>query len=252
VTRYDAIGRSYSRTRRPDPRIEARIWAALGRARSVVNIGAGAGSYEPRDRYVVAVEPSATMVGQRAPDAAPAVRGVAEHLPFPDGAFDAALAVLTVHHWTDRDAGLREMRRVSRRQVVFFFEPAFGPEYWLIRDYLPHLYQLVDSERRAPDSADFAAVFDVRSVEPVPVPADCVDGFGACFWNRPEAYLDPDVQAGMSSFAQLDDETRSRVSAALRADLESGEWDARHGHLRALSEYDAGYRILTGGDDLDG
>jgi len=252
MTRYDAIGRSYSRTRRPDPRLAARVHVALGDARTVVNVGAGTGSYEPSDRAVVAVDPSATMPAQRAPGAAPCVLGVAEHLPFPDSVFDAALAVLTVHHWSDREAGLHEMRRVAHRQVVFFFEPSFGPEFWLVSDYLPDLYDRLATERDAPAGADIARVLDVQSVAPVPVPADCVDGFGACYWNRPEAYLDPDVQAGMSSFAQLDADTRNRVTEQLRADLDSGAWDARHGHLRSLSEFDAGYRILVGGTETDG
>ena len=247
MTRYETIGRTYTRTRRTDPRIAARIHAALGPARTVVNVGAGIGSYEPADRIVVAVDPSPTMLSQRAAAAAPAVRAVAERLPFRDSAFDVALAVLTAHHWDDLAAGLSEMRRVAPRQVVYFFEPSFAPDFWLVRDYLPNVVDLVATERNAPSSRDFERHLDVRTVEPVPVPADCVDGFGACYWNRPEAYLDANVQAGMSTFAQLDPATRADVTERLHADLESGAWDARHGHLRARSEYDAGYRVITAG-----
>ena len=244
--RYDTIGRTYATTRRTDPRIAARIHAALGDARRILNIGAGTGSYEPEDREVVAIDPSITMLGQRAPGAAPAVRAVAEALPFGDRRFDAAMTTLTVHHWNDVERGLREMRRVAARQVIFFFDRATTIDLWLVAEYFPEVLEL-PTERAAPDPAALARVLDVNSIEPVPVPADCVDGFGGCYWNRPEAYLDPQVQDGMSSFAQLDPETRGRGTERLRRDLESGAWDARHGELRALSEIDLGYRLLVAG-----
>jgi SAM-dependent methyltransferase len=242
---YDAIGKTYTRTRRPDPRIAARIAAALGDARSVVNVGAGAGSYEPTGSFVVAVDPSPTMLAQRAGDAGPAVVAVGEHLPFPDATFEAAMATLTLHHWPDVKRGLAEMRRVARRQVVFFFEPANSMAYWL-GDYCPEVLQL-PSERNAPGTDDIAAVLDVRSVEAVPVPADCTDGFGGAYWNRPERYLEPDVQAGISSFAQLDPAARDDFTRRLRDDLESGAWDAKYGHLREQAECDLGYLLLTAG-----
>jgi SAM-dependent methyltransferase len=243
MSTYDAIGRTYTRTRKPDPRIAAQINGALGDAGAVVNIGAGAGSYEPADRFVVAVEPSPTMLAQRTAASAAAVRAVAEALPFPDGVFDAAMATLTLHHWSDLERGLAEMRRVARRQVVMFFEPEKSDEYWLC-EYFDDFSSL-QSEQRAPGEAQLRARLDVIACDVVPVPADCVDGFGAAFWNRPERYLDPDVQAGMSCMAQLEpDVLRDRI-AALRADLDSGAWDARHGHLRGLDEYDAGYRLLV-------
>jgi SAM-dependent methyltransferase len=246
VATYDTIGRTYTRTRRGDPRIAAIIAGALGDARTVVNVGAGAGSYEPSDRVVVAVEPSATMLAQRAPDAGPSVRAVAERLPFADAIFDAAMATLTVHHWTDAAAGLSEMRRVAHRQVVFCFEPEWGRDYWLVADYYEQ-YLGLTLEDNAPGSEMIATVLDVRTVEPLLVPADCVDGFGGAFWNRPERYLDADVQAGISSFAKVPPAKRRAFDDALRRDLDSGAWDAKHGHLRNLGAIDLGYRLLVAG-----
>lgn len=246
TVRYDRIGRTYSSTRVADPRIEAQIHAALAPAERVVNVGAGTGNYEPDDRFVAAVEPSRTMLAQRAAGSAPATQAAAEALPFRDGAFDAALAVLTAHHWTDLRAGLREMQRVAPRQVVFYFEPDWSNQLWLVCEYFPEVRAL-ESERRAPDGPALAAVLDVERIEPILVPADCRDGFGGSFWNRPEAYLEPVVQEGMSFFAQLDPESRRRGTEQLRADLASGAWDERHGHLRALDEIDIGYRLLVAG-----
>jgi len=244
--RYDTIGRTYSSTRVADPRVEAQIHAALAPAERVVNVGAGTGNYEPDNGFVVAVEPSRTMLAQRPQGSAPAAQGAAEALPFGDGAFDAALAILTVHHWADIDAGLREMQRVAPRQVVFYFEPDWSNLLWLVCEYFPEVRTL-DSERRAPGGAELAAVLEVDRIEPILVPADCRDGFGGCFWNRPEAYLDPVVQEGMSFFAQLDPESRRRGTERLRRDLASGAWDAQHGHLRTLDRIDIGYRLLVAG-----
>jgi SAM-dependent methyltransferase len=242
--RYDTIGRSYTSTRQPDPRIARQITAALGDARRIVNVGAGTGSYEPNDRFVVAVDPSLTMLQLRAPNAAPALLGGAEVLPFADDAFDVALASLTVHHWTDRDRGLREMRRVAPRQVIFFFEPSYASALWVVTEYFPEILDL-GSERAAPGLEQLAASLDVERVEVVAVPADCQDGFGGCYWNRPEAYLDPVVQAGMSSFAQLDPDIVRRGMQRLQRDLDRGAWDERHGALRDLEEIDLGYRLLV-------
>jgi SAM-dependent methyltransferase len=246
VTRYDTIGRTYTSTRRPDPRIAAQITAALGDATRVMNVGAGTGSYEPDDKFVVAAELSLTMLRQRSERAAPAVQSRAEALPFPDGAFDAALATLTLHHWENLERGLSEMQRVARRQVIFFFEPTLARDFWLFAEYFPEIAAL-ESERVAPGLDRLAATLAVHHVEPVPVPADCRDGFAACYWNRPEAYLDPVVQAGISSFAQLEPEVRRAGTERLGRDLASGAWDERHGELRDLTEIDICYRLLVAG-----
>ncbi|MGZ6898417.1 MAG: class I SAM-dependent methyltransferase [Acidimicrobiia bacterium] len=239
---YDDIGDEYASTRRPDPHIAARILAALGDARRVLNVGAGAGSYEPTDRAVVAVEPSPVMIGQRPPDAAPVVQGVAEALPFPDRRFDAAMAVLTLHHWTDQRAGIAEVLRVAPRLVVLTFDTGTLP--WLATDYLPEM--IGQDSFVFPPIADVAAWFDA-DIEAVPVPHDCTDGFVGAYWARPELYLDPRRLAGMSAVRKLDPAVVAVGIARLRADLESGAWDAKWGHLRELSELDLGYRLLVGG-----
>jgi SAM-dependent methyltransferase len=244
---YDRIGIGYQQARRPDPRIASAIAAAIGDAARVVNVGAGTGNYEPPGRdLLVAVEPARAMLEQRARDAAPAVQAVAESLPFPDATFDVALAVLTVHHWRDLAMGLAEMRRVADRQVLYVFDTAMTDAFWLVTDYFPEILELY-SERAAPSIAQLAEHLDVRRVESVPVPADCTDGFGGCYWNRPEAYLDPAVRAGMSSFAQLDHDVEARGLERLRHALESGAWDARYGDLRTRPEHDLGYRIVIAG-----
>ncbi len=240
---YDTIGRTYARGRRPDPRIAARLTAALGDAQSVVNVGAGAGSYEPTDRRVVAVEPSRVMLAQRPPGAASAVRARAEALPFPDRSFDAAMAVLTVHHWTDRPRGLAECARVARRRVVLLtWDPAAEP-FWLLRDYFP---QFVEVDRAVfPALAEYAEAFGPGArveVAPVPVPRDCADGFLGAYWARPAAYLDPEVRAGISSFARPGAEAGL---ARLRADLAAGAWHSRNGHLLAADALDLGYRLVV-------
>ena len=245
-TRYDKIGTSYTRTRRTEPRVAAQIHAALGDARRVVNIGAGTGSYEPTDREVVAVEPSPTMIAQRPAGSAPVVRAFAESLPFRDAAFDAALAIFTVHHWRDTRRGLVELARVARRQVILSYDAIVEQGFWLVDDYFPEIAAL-DDGNRAHTSQEIARVLDVQRVEAVLVPTDCVDGFAACYWSRPEAYVDPDVQAGISGLARLDPEVRARGTERLRSDLASGAWDARCGHLRTLEELDVGYRLLVAG-----
>lgn len=239
--RYDAIGQTYARTRREDPYVASQILAAVGDGRRVVNVGAGSGNYEPRDRSVVAVEPSAQMIDQRADRSAPVVQGVAEALPFPDDSFDVAMAVLTVHHWTDPAAGLRELARVARRQVVFYFEPMVTHGFWAL-DYFPAALDL-PTEQNPPGERMLSEHLDVREIRPALVPRDCLDGFGVSYWARPEAYLDPEVQAGMSWLALLPADERARGSDRLRSDLESGEWDRRHGHLRTEDLFDGGYRI---------
>ena len=242
---YESIGAGYAAARRPDPRIQRLIFAALGDARSVVNVGAGAGNYEPKDRRVVAVDPSLTMIAQRRTGAGPAVRAVAEALPFDDQTFDAALATFTLHHWTDLKDGLTELRRVARRQVILLFEPSYSEQFWLV-EYFPECLSL-PSEIGAPGVDDVRAHLDVHTVIPVPVPADCTDGFAGAYWRRPEVYLDPSVRAGISSLALLSPAAAEQGVQHLREDLKSGAWDARYGHLRDLPEIDLGYRLLTAG-----
>jgi len=243
---YDEIGEGYPRTRRADPGIAALIDDALGDALTVINVGAGTGSYEPSSRDVIAVEPSAAMIAQRPPGAAPAVQGSAEALPFGDGAFAAALAAMTLHHWDDIPRGLAELRRVATdRIVIFTWDPATADTQWLTVEYLPELREL--DVFRFPSPAEIAATLAGAEVLPVPVPRDCEDGFIEAFWARPEAYLDPEVLAGMSGMRMLDPVVRERGLARLRADLESGEWERRHGHLRQLDELDLGYRLVVAG-----
>jgi SAM-dependent methyltransferase len=238
---YDAIGRTYSSTRGEDPRLRARIHAALGDARTVLNVGAGTGSYEPRDREVVAVEPSAVMRAQRPPGAAPAVAASAEALPFADASFDATMAVLTDHHWPERAAGLRELGRVARRRAVLFtFDPSFIDAFWLTRDYLPGFRSLPGMT-----IAEIASHFGATAIEPVPIAHDWRDGFMCAFWRRPEAYLDPVVRANISVFARLDPDEVAACVARLRADLESGAWAARNRDLLELDELDGGYRLMV-------
>lgn len=245
-TRYDRIGRSYAQTRRTDPRVKAQVDAALGDAVTIVNVGAGTGSYEPDDRTVVAVEPSPTMIRQRPPGRAPVVRAYAEALPFRDATFDGALAIFTVHHWRDKLRGLLELARVAKRQVILSYDHIVEQGFWLVDDYFPEIVGLDDANREYTTQA-IARVLDVQRIEPVLVPTDCVDGFMACYWSRPEAYTDPVVQAGISGIARLVPEVRERGTERLRADLASGAWDERYGHLRALTEFDAGYRLIVAG-----
>jgi SAM-dependent methyltransferase len=236
---YDRIGRSYSATRGEDPRIAAAIHAALGDARMVLNVGAGAGAYEPRDRDVTAVEPSAVMRAQRPPGAAPCIDARAEVLPFADGAFDATMAVLSDHHWSDRLAGLRELRRVGRRAVVFQWDPAFVDAFWLTREYLPSFARGLHGGFEGARAA-----LGATREEVVPIPHDCRDGFLMAYWRRPEAYLDATVRANISVFSLLPADEVDAMVGALRADLESGAWELRHGDLLARDELDLGYRLL--------
>jgi len=239
---YDTIGTGYSRVRSEDPRIAAAIWAALGDARTVVNVGAGTGSYEPRDREVTAVEPSEMMIAQRPPGAAPVVRATAEALPFEDDSFDAAMAVLSDHHWPDRAAGLRELRRVaSRRAVVFTFDIALNEVGWLTRDYLTTF------RPQGMRIEELASHLGAQRIEPVPVPRDCRDGFLHAYWRRPDAYLDARVRDGISVFRLLPAAEVEAAMAALRADLASGEWERRNADILELDELDLGYRLLVAG-----
>jgi SAM-dependent methyltransferase len=238
---YDAIGASYAVTRRTEPRIAAQVWAALGDARTVLNVGAGSGSYEPCDREVTAVEPSAVMRAQRPAGAARCLAAAAESLPFEDQSFDAAMAFATVHHWQDPIAGLREMRRVARRVVVFTCDTTdrgWRRRFWLTRDYLPEV-----AASRVGLATELARAIGAR-LEPVLVPWDCADGFFEAYWRRPEAYLDENVRRGISVWASVGPDAEQRAVRSLRADLASGRWAERNRDLLDLEAAELGLRLL--------
>jgi SAM-dependent methyltransferase len=239
---YERHGRTYASHRRPDPRIAARIHEALGDARTVLNVGAGAGSYEPEDRWVLAVEPSATMRAQRPAGAAPAIAARAEALPLDDGAVDAAMACVTIHHWEPPEAGLAELRRVARGPVVIFTFDL---------DYLPAWQHEFLREAVAQELPRFPAIDDVAAalggstrVERIPTPGDCTDGFFEAFWRRPEALLDPAVRSAQSVWALLEPGVEQRIVQRLADALDSGAWDAEYGHLREQEEIQGALRLV--------
>jgi SAM-dependent methyltransferase len=235
---YDTIALNYAELRKPEPRIAATIEQALGEAQTVLNVGAGTGSYEPVERQVTAVEPSTEMMRRRSPSTAREIRASAEKLPFVNDAFDASMAVLTVHHWADKQAGLQEMRRVTRGPVVLLtFDPSHRP--WLT-DYIPELASL--DEAQMPAMPDYERWLGPVDVTPVLVPHDCSDGFLYAYWRRPAAYLDAHVRSGSSSFWTINTEAGLQ---RLKKDLESDEWERRYGELLTLDVYDAGYRLVV-------
>jgi SAM-dependent methyltransferase len=246
TARYDEIGRGYARTRREDPRLRARLHAALGDARTVVNVGAGAGSYEPRDRHVIAVEPSDVMAAQRPPELAPALRAWADALPLRDASVDAALAVLTLHHWDDgQERGVRELRRVARGPVVILtYDAEVSGAMWLLADYLHEVREL-DLQIFPPPPLLARWLGGAVEVTAVPIPRDTEDWSLGSFWAHPERVLDAQARAATSGFARMPAAVVERVVAAVAEDLRSGAWDARHGHLRGASEFDAGLRLVV-------
>jgi hypothetical protein len=238
---YDTIGTTYTATRRTEPRIAAQVWAALGSARTVLNVGAGTGSYEPPDREVTAVEPSMVMRAQRPESAALCVAATAESLPFEDKRFDAAMAFATVHHWQDPIAGMREMQRVARRVVVFTCDTsdrAWRRRFWLTRDYMPEV-----AASGIGLATELASAIGAR-VEPVLVPWDCVDGFFEAYWRRPEAYLDENVRRGISVWSRVGQDAEQRAVRSLRDDLASGRWAERNNELLDLEAADLGLRLV--------
>ena len=239
---YDDIGTGYALGRRTDPRWMTAILAALGTARSIADVGAGTGSYEPHERQVLALEPSSRMIGQRPPDASPAVRAVAEALPLRDHAVDAAMAVLTVHHWTDWRAGLAELRRIAPLQVVLAYDTRRHTEFWFVREYVPEIATL---ELSRPSAADIADELGADSVTPLPLPWDFTDGVFPAYWRRPAAYLDPRVRRACSALAQTDPDAVERGIRRLRQDLDSGRWHERHHDLLDLDQWDAGFRLIV-------
>ena len=244
--RYDVIGVGYTDTRREDPRIAAMIHAALGEAQTVVNVGAGAGSYEPRDRQVIAIEPSEVMIAQRDPSLPPAIHGSAYPLPLDDQSVDAAMAILTIHHWDDdTERGVREMRRVARGPVVTLtFDPEVIARMWLVADYFPELAELDRRTCPAPSTVARWLGGEVE-IQDVPIARDTPDWMFGSFWAHPERVLDARARKSVSGFAGMPPDVVERVVKAVERDLENGNWDERHGHLRELEEYDAGLRLLV-------
>lgn len=237
---YDQIGVGYAMRRRPDPRIAARIDAALGSCQSVLNVGAGTGSYEPAHRFVVAVEPSREMIRQRPAAAADAVQASADQLPFRDQSFDAALAILTVHHWPRREQGLAELRRVARERVVIMTWDPEHPGFWLVQDYFPEI--LAMDLIAFPSLREIEQAIGPVTAQAVSVPADCADGFLGAFWQRPANYLDPVARGAISVFAKFD---ATAGLARLQRDLDDGTWLARYGSLMNQQELDIGYRLVV-------
>jgi hypothetical protein len=237
---YDTIGATYTVTRRTEPRIAEQVWAALGDAQTVLNVGAGTGSYEPPGRDVTAVERSAVMRAQRPAGAAPCVAAAAERLPFENQSFDAAMAFATIDHWQDPIAGLREMRRVARRVVAFTWDASAPDRFWLDRDYLPEFAGLWAGR---PSLTELARAIGART-EPVLVPWDCADGFYHAYWRRPEAYLDEHVRRGMSIWARIGPDAEQRAVHSLRTDLASGRWAERNRDLADLDMAELGLRLL--------
>jgi SAM-dependent methyltransferase len=243
VATYDSIGAAYADTRRPDPRIAVRIHQALGGATTVINVGAGTGSYEPSET-VWAVEPSAVMIAQRPAGSARALEASAESVPLADDSADAVMALLTVHHWSDLEAGIGELRRIARQRIVIFtFDPDINHRFWLLDEYLPQAAAFDDTRAVAVDR--LVTLLGGARIETVPIPHDCTDGFLAAFWRRPEAYLDPQVRAGISVFAQISDDVIQPGLARLDEDLASGRWHHRHADLLDREALDAGYRLLV-------
>jgi hypothetical protein len=240
---YDRIGAGYLATRRPDPRIASQIHAALTRMGTVVNVGAGAGSYEPA-HTVAAIEPSMVMIAQRPPGSAPCVRAVAEALPLRDKCVDAAMAILTVHHWNDVAAGIDQLRRVTRhRTVILTWDQSVTRDFWLLREYFPAATRISDELYVPIDH--LVELLGGGHVQTVLVPYDCTDGFGAAYWRRPEAYLDPSVRAGISMLAYAGEAALAEGVTRLVGDLRSGQWHRRHSDLLGQHELDAGYRLIV-------
>jgi SAM-dependent methyltransferase len=241
---YDQGGNGYAGVRRADPRIANAIHRALGDAPRVLNVGAGAGSYEPADRYVIPLEPSAVMRRQRPPHLAPALNATAEAIPFDDDAFDAAMAVLTVHHWKDRTASLIEIRRVTRGPIVILtFDSAAPTDFWM-RDYAPELVE-VERQRYGTLQSITGPLRGTAHITPIDVPRDCTDGFQVAFYARPEAFLDERVRRAQSAWSFLPPGVEDRIVRTLADDLASGTWDSRYGGLRTASHIKCQLRLIV-------
>ncbi len=245
MARYDTIGKGYASQRVPEPSWVAQITAGLGDAKTVLNIGAGTGNYEPDDRFVISVEPSDLMLSQRTKGIA--IQGVAEAIPVPDNSFDASMGTFTVHHWPDRAKGFAELRRISRRQVLVVFESKFSHEFWLA-EYFPTVLES-KTEIDAPTADEVGEHLTVVDVQTMWVPAECRDGVAAAYWQRPENYLRPEVQQSMSYLAMLTDEQRSAGTKRLADELANGEWETKYGYLKQQDQADYGYRLVIAEND---
>jgi hypothetical protein len=241
---YNTIGVDYVETRRPDPRLDALIRAQIVDLETLLNVGAGAGSYEPEDKVLIALDASWKMISQRRAGSAPCVCGSAEHLPFQDKSFDGGLALLTLHHWQNIELGLSELMRVATKRVVLHtWDPAAADNYWLIKDYIPELFSF--DAARFPGIDELVAKFRSTRIIEVPIPHDCTDGFLGAYWRRPEAYLDDRVKCGISSFQQISQISLAKGLDRLRADLESGYWRQRYADLLDKESIDLGYRLIV-------
>lgn len=245
ISRYDAIGSTYANTRRADPRIAVHLDGVLAGVGTVLNVGAGTGSYEP-SHTVLAIEPSRVMIAQRPPETAPVVCARAEALPLFDSCVDATLAVLTVHHWTDLETGISELRRVTRRRIVILtFDPEHTTNFWLLKDYFPALART--HRNSTTDLPRLVSALGAKrtTTTVIPVPHDCTDGFASAYWRRPESYLDATVRSGMSLFADIDGDDLTSGLQRLARDVDSGLWHRRYATLLDQQEYDAGYRLVV-------
>lgn len=241
---YDKHGQKYSGYRRTDPRIEEYVYTGLGSAKTILNVGAGAGAYEPEDRYVIAVEPSRVMRSQRQhANKMPAVIGTAESLPFDDDSFDASMAMVTVHHWLDIRKGLQELRRVTREQVLIMtFDPDALDDFWNAH-YFP---EIVEVEKSRYPTIDFItkALSGNCEVQSIPIPFDCEDGFQEAYYGRPEAFLEKEIRLSQSAWGFVSDEVEEQLVKSLSDDLKSGEWDKKYGKFRRMSSYTCALRLI--------
>jgi SAM-dependent methyltransferase len=237
---YDRIGTRYRNYRRPDARIAAAILGEIGDAGSILNVGAGIGAYELGGRDVVAVEPSSVMISQRPRNGAPVVQARAESLPFKDYVFDVATAILTIHHWSDIEKGLREARRVTKGRLVLLTWIGVEEQLWLF-DYLPQISEI--DKTLFPSLEELEQILGSIQVLPVPIPHDCTDGFLCAYWRRPHAYLDAGVRSAISTFSRITD-VRNGLRR-LREDLQSGSWHQRYQYLLTKESMDCGYRIVV-------
>jgi len=236
---YDSIGKKYRNYRRPDFRIGTAVSNWLPDGGSIVNIGAGVGSYEPVDRKVVAVEPSSVMIRQRPMNSAPVIQACAEALPFKDNSFECAMGILTIHHWSNIERGLGEALRVSRGKILLITWIGFVNHFWLL-DYFPEM-KIID-ESMFPSIGQLSDWIGPVESMTVPIPHDCSDGFLCAYWQRPEAYLSEDVRRAISTFSRI--HNISEGIARLKADLDSGLWEERYGYLLHEKEIDFGYRLV--------